>query len=239
MRVIFVIGLMLCVSAGAVYSSEPCTDTIYAKVFDDTVKVFHDGAFYNCCAVIAFEFEIGDTSIDIMETETFPQGPCYCMCCFDLSLSISSVPPGAYWVFVWNEDKSVLYGKTRVAVGGCGSGPVRICNVWQSDCYTLVPGTAHDNIPSIFTLELPAPNPTRGHTSLSYQLNKPGSMSIKVYDSSGRMASLIVEGEKPAGRYTLEWDGRRRDGERLPSGIYFIRLSLGSDVAVRKLLIAR
>ncbi|TET47509.1 T9SS type A sorting domain-containing protein [candidate division TA06 bacterium] len=239
MRLIFVISLIVCVSAGAVYSNEPCTDTIYAKVIDDTVKVFHDGAFYNCCAVIDFEFEIGDTFIDIVETETFPKGPCYCMCCLDLSLSISNVPPGVYWVYVWNEDKSVLYGKTRVVVGGLGSGPVGICNVWQSDCYTLAPGTVHDGLPCTFTLDEPAPNPTMGHTCLFYQLDKPGTVSIKVYDSSGRMASLVAERDQPAGRYSLQWDGRRGDGERLPSGIYFVRLSLGSNVAVRKLLIAR
>lgn len=239
MRLVFVISLIVCVSAGAVYSNEPCTDTIYAKVIDDTVMVFHDGAFYNCCAVIAFEFEIGDTFIDIVETETFPKGPCYCMCCFDLSLSISNVPPGFYWICVWNEDESVLYGKVRVVVGGAEPGPAEICSLWQSDCYTLAPGTVHSDSPRRLALDEPAPNPTKGHTRLFYQLAEPGAVSIKVYDSSGRMASLVAERDQPAGRYSLQWDGRRGDGERLPSGIYFVRLSLGSNVAVRKLLIAR
>lgn len=239
MRSTFLAALVFCALAASAYSSEPCTDTIYASVFEDTVHIFHDGSFYNCCAVIAFDFEIGDTTIDIVETETFPQGPCHCMCCFDLSVSIGGVPPGIYWVCVWNEDKSVLYGKVKVVVGAVPSGPPKISRVWQSDCNTLVPGTAHEGSPRRFALDEPVPNPTIGQTRLFYQLDKGGTVSIRIYDSSGRLTSVLVEGDQRAGRHSMLWNGHARDGGRLPSGVYFIRLSSVSNVALRKLLIAR
>lgn len=237
MRTAFFVLVSACLLAGSVCSQEPCTDTIYATVFEDTVNVFHDGAFYNCCAEIASDFEIGDTTIDILEAETFPKGPCDCTCCFDLSLSISNVPSGVYWVHVWNEGKSELYGKVRVVVGAPPSGPAEISKIWQSDCLPLVEGTLPDIPPRAFGLDEPMPNPAIGRARIFYQLDEPGTVSVKVYDLLGRVASVLVEGDQPAGRHSLSWDGRSTNGARLPSGIYFIRLSSGSNAAVRKLII--
>jgi hypothetical protein len=181
-----------------------------------------------------FEFELGDTTIDIVETETFPAGPCYCMCCFDLFVSVGGVPPGVYWVRVYNEDKSVLYGKVRVVVGADPFGQPRISQFWQSDCYTLVPGKEREAPPILFLLGEPVPNPTAGETRLFYQHDGRGSVSIEIYDSSGRVVTQITQGDQPAGRYSLLWSG-----ENMPSGVYFVRLSAGSSTGVRKLVIAR
>lgn len=234
MRTVLLTLLFVSLLVGIAYSTEPCTDSVYANVVLDTVNVFHDGAFYNCCGVIEFDFQIGDTTIDVVETETFPEGPCYCDCCFDLRVSIGGVPPGAYWIHVWNVDKSVLYGKVRVLVGAAPSGPLGIAEFWQSDCYTVVPGKERE-VPSItFLLSDPVPNPTAGQTRFFYQLEKQEPVSIEIYDYSGRVVTELSRGEEPAGRYTLLWDGGN-----LPSGVYFLRLSAGPSAAVRKLVIAK
>lgn len=234
MRTVLFALLSVSFLIGIAYSSEPCTDSIYANAVQDTVNVFHDGAFYNCCGVIEFDFEIGDTTIDVVETETFPKGPCYCDCCFDLRVSIGGVPAGVYWVQVWNADKSVLYGKVRVVVGAAPSGLPEISEFWQSDCYTVVPGKEREAPPITFLLNDPVPNPTEGQTRFFYQLEKQESVSIEIYDYSGRAVTELARGEQPAGRYTLLWDGGS-----LPSGVYFLRLSAGQSAAVRKLVIAR
>jgi len=228
------IFLASCLLPCAVLGSEPCNDTVFAGVAQDTVEVFHKGAFYNCCAVMDFALELTDTTIDIVETETFPTGPCYCMCCFDLSVTVGGVPPGIYWVRVYNHDRSVLYGRTQVVVGAQPSGQTEILEFWQSDCYTMVPGNEREVPPVLFLLGEPVPNPTEGETRLFYQHDGQRSVSVQIYDPSGRIVTQLVKGDQPAGRYSLLWSG-----ERLPSGVYFIRLSAGSSTAVRKLVIAR
>jgi hypothetical protein len=234
MRATLLVLLPVLCFASLSHSTEPCTDSVFADVVEDTVDVFHNGAFYNCCAVIDFDFEIGDTTIDIVETEIFPQGPCYCMCCFDLRVSISGVPAGVYWIQVWNEDKTVLYGRVRVIVGAVPSGPAGVSGFWQSDCLTLAPGGEGDVPAPRFFLGDLIPNPTAGEVRLSYQLERRESVSIEIYDSSGRALAEVAHGGQPAGRHSLLWNG-----ERLPSGVYFVRLSAGESAAVRKLVIAR
>ena len=234
MRTLCSLSLALCLLPSLALGTEPCIDTVFAEVIHDTVEVYHEGAFYNCCAVMDFSLQMGDTTVDIVETETFPTGPCHCMCCFDLHLSIGGLLPGAYWVSVWNEDKSVLYGKIRVVVGAHSSGQPEISEFWQSDCYTQVPGSQRDLPPTVFMLAEPVPNPTEGPVRLHYQLAKQGPVSIQVFDSSGRAVSELVDAEQQSGRHSIRWDAKR-----FPSGVYFIRLAAGPKTAIRKLVIAR
>lgn len=97
---------------------EPCEDSVFAEVLDNTVIVYHTGAFYNCCAIIEYTLEQEDIVINLVEKETFPEGPCYCLCCFDLSVSIEGLSPGVYLIRVWNEDKTELYGEVEVIISG-------------------------------------------------------------------------------------------------------------------------
>ena len=116
-------------------AEDTCEDSVFAVVRGDTVVVHHTGAFYNCCAVVEYTFQIDESLIDIMEEETLPMGPCDCMCCFDLSVDLTGLNSGTYLIRVWNFDRSVLYGQVWVTVGGLGSDSV-IARVFQSDCYS-------------------------------------------------------------------------------------------------------
>jgi len=117
---------------------QPCEDSIYAVVYDDVVTVYHLGAFYNCCATIEYSMTVAGDTIDLTESETFEFGPCYCLCCFDLSTDISGLAPGAYLVRVWGyeyaEPDLTLFGEVWVTVGGAGDGGV-IASTTQSGCY--------------------------------------------------------------------------------------------------------
>jgi hypothetical protein len=225
--------------ASSAHAQEPCTDSIHAEVVADTVKVFHDGAYYNCCAVIEFESQTADTTISIVETETFPKGQCFCMCCFNLRVYVSDVPDGAYWVYVWNHDKSVLYGKVRVVVGVPAIGPPRISSVWQSDCLTPVKGTLPESHVARSVLGAPTPNPATESARISYQLEKSGTVSVSVYDPTGSLVSVLVQGSQPAGKHSLTWNLSKSGGGRLASGVYFVRFASSSNVEVKKLVIAR
>src|SRR5690606_24928583 len=69
---------------------------------------------------------------------------------------------------------------------------------------------------STFTLQQNYPNPFNPSTVISYELPVSGDVTLKVYDVLGNEIATLVNEEKPAGIYEVEFDG-----SMLSSGIYF------------------
>ena len=61
-------------------------------------------------------------------------------------------------------------------------------------------------------------------------------MSLKIYDTRGRLVRTVVNGNLKAGSYdrVYSWDGRDDAGRISPSGIYFFRLSTESGFSQAK-----
>ncbi|MEO0123640.1 MAG: T9SS type A sorting domain-containing protein [candidate division WOR-3 bacterium] len=67
------------------------------------------------------------------------------------------------------------------------------------------------------------PNPTTGILKITYQLDKPGKVSMGIYDIQGRLIKLLENRDRPAGTYSLIWNCTDLNTE-IPAGIYFCRL---------------
>jgi hypothetical protein len=82
-------------------------------------------------------------------------------------------------------------------------------------------------------LELRAdPNPSRGGTTLTFDLPRTSQVSLRVLDTGGREVATLLTGEWAAGRHRLHWTARG-----LPSGAYFCELRAGGDLATRKIFV--
>ena len=55
----------------------------------------------------------------------------------------------------------------------------------------------------------------------------------------GRRVAVLVDGERMAGEFVKNWDGRDQTGREVGSGIYFARLVAGDFTATRKMLLLR
>jgi hypothetical protein len=88
--------------------------------------------------------------------------------------------------------------------------------------------------PDAVALGLSGPNPFQGQTRLEAFLPTAGEVRIAVYDILGREVDVLYEGPHQAGlgRVTL-------DARALPAGIYFVRLTVGSQSAMQKVLHVR
>jgi len=64
------------------------------------------------------------------------------------------------------------------------------------------------------------PNPFRISTTISYTLPRTSEVVLRIYDSSGRLVAIPVEGRQVAGEYLMRWTP-----QHLPAGVYFYRLS--------------
>jgi hypothetical protein len=78
------------------------------------------------------------------------------------------------------------------------------------------------------------PNPFNPSTAISYHLAVNSRVSLRVFDLLGREVAVLVDEEQPAGTYRAMWDATR-----LPSGVYFYRLTAGEYVQTRKMLLTK
>ncbi len=59
-------------------------------------------------------------------------------------------------------------------------------------------------------------------------------VTLKVYDILGNEVATLVNEEKPAGTYEVEFNA-----SGLPSGVYFYQLKTGSFVETKKMLLLK
>jgi hypothetical protein len=78
------------------------------------------------------------------------------------------------------------------------------------------------------------PNPFNPETKINYNVSKSGFVTIKVYDLLGREVTTLVNENKPAGNYSIKFDG-----SKLVSGIYFYRMKAGDFVQTKKLILLK
>lgn len=77
------------------------------------------------------------------------------------------------------------------------------------------------------------------NVGISYQLPQSGKTTITVMDVTGRRMAVLVNGKQEAGYYTVNWDGKDQYGEKLRSGVYFVRISSGKYSNSTKLVMLR
>ena len=112
---------LLVVGASRAGDYPPCDDQIVFEQPPGTIQMHHYEAEYNCCAWIEFEIIQDGYAIVIHERERFEDGPCYCLCCFELAVRIAGLMPGVYEVGVWKHGGhcgDVFMGSWSVPVEG-------------------------------------------------------------------------------------------------------------------------
>ncbi len=88
------------------------------------------------------------------------------------------------------------------------------------------------------------PNPFNPETWIPYQLAEATKVSVRIYDSAGRLVRLLDLGHRDAGSYVQRheaayWDGKNNEGEYVSSGVYFYTMQAGSSTATRKMTILK
>jgi hypothetical protein len=103
------------------------------------------------------------------------------------------------------------------------------------------------NHPREFILEQNYPNPFNPVTKIKFTIATPPSssplikgrnevcfVSLKVYDVLGKEVATLVNEEKPAGKYEVEFNANG-----LSSGVYFYKITAGNFSQTRKMILLR
>ena len=93
-------------------------------------------------------------------------------------------------------------------------------------------------ITKTFALSQNFPNPFNPVTTISYQIPQTGFVSLKVYDILGREVATLVNEEKPAGSYEVEFNPASSI-KNPASGIYFYQLQAGNYSETKKMILLR
>ena len=108
------------------------------------------------------------------------------------------------------------------------------------DSATGVSGRPEDELKVYcFKLEQNAPNPFNGQTTISYQLAKPGNVSLRIYNTMGQLVNTLVDGYKQPGVYSAVWNGKDNTRRTVANGVYIYRLNCGDWSGTKKLIILR
>ncbi|MBN2104036.1 T9SS type A sorting domain-containing protein [bacterium] len=100
--------------------------------------------------------------------------------------------------------------------------------------------TKQENVPAEFRLERNYPNPFNPNTTIAFSISGPSLLRLEVYNVFGeKIRTLISDRQYEAGRWKAVWDGRNDKGAAVSSGIYFFRLTAGSRVQTRKMMLVK
>jgi hypothetical protein len=94
-------------------------------------------------------------------------------------------------------------------------------------------------LPTNFEVSQNSPNPFNPETTIGYSLDRNSNVKFEVFNLLGQTVWREDFGDQPAGNYTVRWNGHDQMNQALPSGVYFYRISAGSNVATKKMVLLK
>ncbi|GMU95274.1 T9SS type A sorting domain-containing protein [Ignavibacterium album] len=99
---------------------------------------------------------------------------------------------------------------------------------------TVLSVEKNEEIPTNFVLYQNYPNPFNPGTTISWQSPVSGWQTLKIYDILGNEIATLVDEYREAGRYKIEFDA-----SSLASGVYIYKLTAGSFISSKKMILIK
>lgn len=109
------------------------------------------------------------------------------------------------------------------------------------ECQPGITGVETGDVPVQGTvLHDPYPNPFNPQTTIAFELPSQTAVRLAVYDVSGRLVDVIIDGEIVSqGRNEVVWRGRDMAGRVVSAGVYFYRLEAGSYSKTKRMVLIK
>ncbi|MBN2709787.1 MAG: CotH kinase family protein [Calditrichaceae bacterium] len=105
----------------------------------------------------------------------------------------------------------------------------------KNSTYTAI-ASVHQVIPDQFLLKQNYPNPFNPSTNIEFQLKNYEFVTLKICDILGREVVTLFKEKKPAGVYTIQWNGTNNTGQKVGSGVYYVLMKSKSYQAAVKMV---
>jgi hypothetical protein len=103
--------------------------------------------------------------------------------------------------------------------------------IWRSD---LAASPHSTPLPTRFALYQSYPNPFNPQTEIKFDLPQQTRVELKIFNTLGRLITTLVDDIRPAGSYTVAWDGKNN-----ASGMYIYQLQAGNFTDSKKMMLIK
>jgi outer membrane protein assembly factor BamB len=124
--------------------------------------------------------------------------------------------PGTYTLVVWAENSSGERVSDTVNFSVVG--------IAEKEAYSKL---------SAPSLSQNYPNPMLNVTQIEYAIPAASWVSMKIYNVSGQLIKPLVDGLQEPGQYTVSWNGRAENGQRVPPGVYVYKLEVHTELRMK------
>ena len=135
------------------------------------------------------------------------------------------------------DQNSVYYWRASSKTSGGISSSYSAPTSFNTGSATAVEG--EEELPTQFELSQNYPNPFNPTTVISFQLSAGSFVTLKVYDMLGREIKTLANSQMNAGKYNLNWNGEDNYGSKVASGAYIYRITAGSFISTRKMVLIK
>jgi len=81
-----------------------------------------------------------------------------------------------------------------------------------------------------------SPNPSSGNTVISFKLEIPGIVSVKIYAHTGQLIRTLADGIFDAGQHHLNWNGTDESGQAIAAGAYTVVMKTSKERSAKVLI---
>ena len=160
-------------------------------------------------------------------------------CSFQVNSQSTHIPWSAFSSGFGNSNTSsakLIASAGEPFVGLSVNGNTRIISGFLTFSQTQITGLKNESgiIPIDWKLDQNFPNPFNPSTTINYQISKPGLVTLKVYDILGREIIALINENKVAGFYEINFDA-----SKLSSGIYIYQLKSNNFVSSKKMILLK
>ncbi|MBN8584391.1 MAG: T9SS type A sorting domain-containing protein [Ignavibacteria bacterium] len=113
-----------------------------------------------------------------------------------------------------------------------GDGPWSV--VWNFRTGLVGINQTGNEIPSVYKLYNNYPNPFNPVTKIKFDIPQQSFTKLIIYDISGKEVSMLVNEQLNPGSYEADFDS-----SKLPSGVYFYKISSGGYAQVKKMILVK
>jgi hypothetical protein len=130
-------------------------------------------------------------------------------------------------------------GVVTIVVRAMDSGLLWVDETFVVTVQGVVTGIPDGRSPAQFALLQNIPNPFNPTTVIRFETAQTASVVLRIYDGSGRLVRTLLDGELPASKHEVTWDGRDQHGIAVATGVYFYRLVAGDHRATKRMVLLK
>ncbi len=108
---------------------------------------------------------------------------------------------------------------------------------------SIYDGNPYQRVPSSFELTQNYPNPFNPTTTIQYTIRpteEVGAVTkLEVFNMVGQKVITLVDEAQIPGNYEIQWDGTNSSNQEVASGMYFYRLTRGSESNAKKMTLLK